>query len=161
MALAAADPSAFVVGIDANAASMAEVSRRAQRAGAPNVLFAVAAAESPPPELRGRVDLVTITFPWGSLLRGVLGSDEAVVAGVASLLRAGGEVRSLVSTEPRDGVGPLDVGRIEAAWRRQDVTLVDARPATRSEVEATRSTWGRRLLADPDRSVTRLQFRAH
>ena len=65
-----------------------------------------------------------------------------------------------MSTEPRDGVGPLDLGRIEAAWRRHDVELVDARPATRADVEATRSTWGRRLRSDPARSVTRLQFRA-
>ena len=137
---------------------MAEASRRAQRGGTPNVLFVVAAAESPPPELRGRADLVTITFPWGSLLRGVLGSDGAVVAGFASLLRAGAELRVLVSTEPRDGIGPLDLGGIEAAWRQRDVELVDARPATRADVEAARSTWGRRLRSDPARSVTQMRF---
>jgi 16S rRNA (adenine(1408)-N(1))-methyltransferase len=46
---ARARPEILHVGIDANAAGMAEASRRAARRGAlPNALFAVAAAEHPP-----------------------------------------------------------------------------------------------------------------
>jgi 16S rRNA (adenine(1408)-N(1))-methyltransferase len=49
LAAAAASPDTLVVGIDANAAGMAEASRRAARRSAlPNALFAVAAAEHPP-----------------------------------------------------------------------------------------------------------------
>jgi 16S rRNA (adenine(1408)-N(1))-methyltransferase len=49
LAAAAVRPDALVVGVDANAAAMAESSRRAARRGAlPNALFAVAAAEHPP-----------------------------------------------------------------------------------------------------------------
>ena len=69
---------------------MAESSLRAARSpvkgGVPNVLFAVAAAERPPAELCGRVDEVSILFPWGSLLRGVLALDPAAAAsGVPSI----------------------------------------------------------------------------
>jgi 16S rRNA (adenine(1408)-N(1))-methyltransferase len=49
LAAAAASPDTLVVGVDANAAGMAEASRRAARRSAlPNALFAVAAAEHPP-----------------------------------------------------------------------------------------------------------------
>jgi 16S rRNA (adenine(1408)-N(1))-methyltransferase len=49
--LAAADerPDRLVIGVDANAAAMAEASRRAaRRAALPNALFVVSAAEHPP-----------------------------------------------------------------------------------------------------------------
>jgi 16S rRNA (adenine(1408)-N(1))-methyltransferase len=49
IAAASARPRTLVIGVDANAAGMAEASRRAaRRAALPNALFAVAAAEHPP-----------------------------------------------------------------------------------------------------------------
>lgn len=49
LAAAAEQPETLIVGIDANAAAMADAARRAARRGAlPNVLFFVAAAEHPP-----------------------------------------------------------------------------------------------------------------
>jgi 16S rRNA (adenine(1408)-N(1))-methyltransferase len=46
---AAERPETLVIGLDANAAAMADASRRAQRrSGLPNALFVVAAAEHPP-----------------------------------------------------------------------------------------------------------------
>jgi len=49
VATAAQRPETLVIGIDANAAAMADASRRAaRRAQLPNALFVVAAAEHPP-----------------------------------------------------------------------------------------------------------------
>ncbi len=49
LAAAVARTDTLVTGVDANAAAMAEASRRAALRGAlPNALFAVAAAEHPP-----------------------------------------------------------------------------------------------------------------
>jgi 16S rRNA (adenine(1408)-N(1))-methyltransferase len=158
--LAHRHPLWLVVGLDANAAGMAEVSRRAtsrrERGGTPNALFAVAAAETPPTELRGRADLVTIAFPWGSLLRGVLGADGKVTAGVTSLLCPGGDVRILFSVEARDrmAIGPFDDAAREcaiAAWSDYGVAVQELRPATSAEIGGTRSTWARRLSTDPTR----------
>ena len=99
LARARTEPATLAIGIDANAASMIESSRRAakpeQKGGRPNALFVVAAAETPPPELARLADEVTITLPWGSLLDGVLGHDDRVAAGVASLVAPGGLVRSI------------------------------------------------------------------
>ena len=64
------------MGIDADAAAMAESSRRAaapvSRGGLPNALFVVAAAEALPAGLAGAFDRVTVNLPWASLLRGAL-----------------------------------------------------------------------------------------
>jgi 16S rRNA (adenine(1408)-N(1))-methyltransferase len=79
--------------VDANAAAMAVASRRAaaapRRGGLPNALFVVAAAEALPPELDGLADTVTVHFPWGSLLRGLLRADPAVMTGLTRLMRPG------------------------------------------------------------------------
>jgi 16S rRNA (adenine(1408)-N(1))-methyltransferase len=154
LARAAAEPRTLVLGIDANAASMIESSRRAaqpeRRGGRPNALFVVAAAESPPPEVASLADELTITLPWGSLLDGVLGRNERVAAGVASLVAPGGLVRSIVSTASCDGrdLPALDhrlAGGIADAWACRGVTLNDFRPATADELTRTHSTWARRL----------------
>jgi 16S rRNA (adenine(1408)-N(1))-methyltransferase len=67
LAAAAADPNRLVIGIDANAAAMAEASRRAaakpNRGGLPNALFVVAAADALPRELDETADLLTAYFP--------------------------------------------------------------------------------------------------
>ena len=47
---------------------------------------------------------MTINFPWGSLLHGVLGHDEAALAGVAALLAPGATAHVLFSVTARDGV---------------------------------------------------------
>ncbi len=141
---ARARPDVLVVGVDANAAAMAEASRRAassaRRGGLENALFVLAAAESPPVELRGRADLVTIHFPWGSLLDGVLGRNPAVAAGLASLLKPDGELIAMVSLADRDHAGSIDGIR-----PLDGLGPTEVRPASTDEVVATRSSWAKRL----------------
>jgi 16S rRNA (adenine(1408)-N(1))-methyltransferase len=150
---------------------MAEVSRRAakaaKRGGRPNLRFVAAAAESPPVELRGVADAIRILFPWGSLLRGVLGRDTAVARGVAALAKPDAAVTAFVSVTSTDrgaGMDALDGRTLAAAASAlagEGLILVTAEVATAEEVRATRSTWGRRLLAGaPDRPVWRLELRA-
>ena len=67
LATAAVHPDLLVIGVDADAGSMVEASRRAARAtkrgGLSNALFVVAAAEAVPAELDGRADALTVHFP--------------------------------------------------------------------------------------------------
>ena len=162
---ATGEPGALVVGIDAAAAAMADASRRADRRGPTNALFLVAGVEalacSP---LAGRADLVTVQFPWGSLLRGIVGLDDAALCGLASLVAAGGRLSVLASVVPSDGIpgiAGLDdaaVPAIRAAWSAAGLRLTAARPATAAEVAASGSTWARRLRAGRDaRPVWRLE----
>src|SRR3712207_7253656 len=85
---------------------MLEAAARAGRAGRrgapPNARFVVAAAEALPPELDGLVDELTVHFPWGSLLHGLLAPEVRVLAGLARLLRPGRCATALLSLTPRD-----------------------------------------------------------
>jgi 16S rRNA (adenine(1408)-N(1))-methyltransferase len=161
---AAAEPSALVIGIDANAAAMADASRRASRGRirVSNASFFVDPAEALPGPLAGVASLVTITMPWGSLLRGVLGLDGEALTGIASIVAPDGQVEILASVVPSDnvdGLATLDLearAGIAAAWRSAGLELESMRPATIGDVRATRSSWVRRL---GNRPVWRLELR--
>jgi 16S rRNA (adenine(1408)-N(1))-methyltransferase len=157
LAAAAARPDTLVIGVDASASAMADASRRATRRGAlPNALFAVASAERPP--LTAIAGEITVNFPWASLLRGVLGADDAVLAGLAALAAPGAAITALVSVVPRDGVPPVPPADVlGAAYDRAGLRLVEARPATEREVAASGSSWAKRLRAGSARPVTLLK----
>jgi 16S rRNA (adenine(1408)-N(1))-methyltransferase len=163
LALAAGDPDTLAIGLDANATAMADSSRRAWRgrAALPNTLFAVAGAERPPEALHGLAGSLTVNFPWGSLLRGLLGEDDAVLAGVVRLMAPGAEGRVLMSVVPRDGMPPVPPRcELARAYERHGLDLVEMRPATPEEVAASGSTWAKRLRAGRERPVTLVRFRA-
>jgi 16S rRNA (adenine(1408)-N(1))-methyltransferase len=95
------------------------------------------------------------------LLRGVLGRDDAVLAGVAALLAPGATGTALVSVVARDGVPPVPpADELAAAYARHGLALVGARPATAAEVAASGSSWAKRLRAGAARPVTLLRLRA-
>lgn len=155
LAVARRQPETLALGLDANAAAMAEASRRAARpgrkGGLANARFIVAAAESLPTELHGIADLVTVRFPWGSLLRGCLARDECVAQNLAALVAPGGSLELLLAPLERDGLDglPTAVDGLAAAAARafacQGLAAIEARPATIEEVLAAASTWARRL----------------
>jgi 16S rRNA (adenine(1408)-N(1))-methyltransferase len=159
LAAAAREPATLVLGLDASAASMAETSRRAARqprkGGVPNAAFVVAAAEAPPVELAGLADLVTVRFPWGSLLRGVLGRDGAIAAGLARLVAERGALELLVAPIERDGLegiptsGEELVAAAAAAFVAHGFEVELACEPTPAEVRASGSTWARRLDRRP------------
>jgi 16S rRNA (adenine(1408)-N(1))-methyltransferase len=160
-----------VIGLDAVPVAMADASRRAARparkGGLPNALFVVAAAERLPPELGDLADEVTIHFPWGSLLRGLLGDaagptphgDGRIASAVAGLLRPGGRLRLVVSLIERDRprspmlLGPVDarsarfLPRIVGTFERVGLRTLEVRPAGAAELAASGSSWARRLGA--------------
>lgn len=151
------EPTTLAIGVDADAASMRETSRRAARAatkgGLPNALFVVAAVEALPDELHAIADEVRVTFPWGSLLRGALGADPTVLAGIACVAKPGAEVRAMFSVTELDGLDVTDaVDR--AAFESHGLRVIEERPATADEIAATGSSWAKRLRAGVDRPVT-------
>ncbi|MBA2719256.1 MAG: hypothetical protein H0U52_08475 [Chloroflexi bacterium] len=148
---------------------MAESSLRAARperkGGLPNAIFLVAAAEQLPPDLAGVADSVQVLFPWGSLLRAALARPEAEVAsvGLAGLVRPGGQVRILLSVDPRDSltIEPLtdaDWRAIAERWAAHGLDLLAFRQATTDEIGLSGSSWARRLGAGRHRQVWRLDL---
>jgi 16S rRNA (adenine(1408)-N(1))-methyltransferase len=155
LAAARREPTTLALGLDASASAMVEASRRAARparkGGLENVRFIVAAAEALPCELAGRAALVTVQFPWGSLLRGCVSGDEAVAAGLAGLVAPDGTLELLLAPAARDGLDdvPVDGSAIascaERTFHRHGLGLSVARAATAAEVAGSASTWARRL----------------
>lgn len=163
LAAASAAPEQLVIGVDAVPAAMAEASRRAARqprkGGLPNALFVVAAVEALPAELDGRASVVTVHFPWGSLLRGIVGADPAVMHSLARITAPGAELRAMLSVTDRDGLGSVDLPALVAAqWQDRALQLCEARPATTAEIGASHSTWAKRLRASTERPVWLLRW---
>ncbi len=134
---------------------MRDASRRAARparkGGLPNARFIASGVEQLPAELAGLASLVTVHFPWGSLLRAAVGEDTAGAAGIARLVAPGGRLRLLVSAAERDanggGVVDLDPGAVAVAYRELGMEVCTCRPASAADLAAAHSTWGRRLLS--------------
>jgi 16S rRNA (adenine(1408)-N(1))-methyltransferase len=109
--------------------------------------------------LHGLAGSMTVNFPWASLLRGVLGHDDVVLAGVAQLLAPGASVSALLSVLPRDDAPEVPgAAALVAAYARLGLRLEVARPATAAEVAASGSSWAKRLRAGRERPVTLLRF---
>ncbi|MBV9354887.1 MAG: hypothetical protein JO023_05110 [Chloroflexi bacterium] len=87
---ARAEPGLLAIGVDADAAALRQASRQAARpaprGGLPNALFLAGDASEALHLLRGRVDELRITLPWGSLLRAVLQGERAFALAVAGAL---------------------------------------------------------------------------
>jgi len=158
LAEASKAPSTLVVGLDADAASLLEASRRAaaspSRGGRQNALFVVGAAEDLPGPFEGLADAVSVRFPWGSLLRGAIGEPGSVSTGLAAMLRPGGELSLLLALQPKDGYDDLLplvsepdalAQRLRELYAPLGLDLVDCRWASANEVAAAQSSWARRL----------------
>jgi 16S rRNA (adenine(1408)-N(1))-methyltransferase len=142
---------------------MAEASRRAagqpRKGGLPNAVFVAAGVEMLPHELAGLADLVTVRFPWGSLLRGALGLDDRAAIAIARV-SALGALEMTISITDRDVVGdgrPMgpfgepDVEHIRRAYARLGLELCDVRPLGLEDLRDLHSSWARRLRVHRDR----------
>jgi 16S rRNA (adenine(1408)-N(1))-methyltransferase len=107
-------------------------------------------------------DELTIHFPWGSLLRGALAEDAGVFEAICRLPRPGGRLTLAFSVIARDGRAPLsvhDIARVTRDYRSSGFILEADRAVQRSDVEAARSSWGKRLDVGGVRSGHLLWFR--
>ncbi|HEY7526912.1 MAG TPA: class I SAM-dependent methyltransferase [Candidatus Limnocylindria bacterium] len=154
--LARADehPEELVLAVDASYAAMRESSwragRSARRGGLPNALFVASSLERLPGELSALATLLTVHFPWGSLLDAAIGRDARGVAQLGGLVAPGGVLRLLVSASARDAAGgatALQPHAVVAAYAAHGLAADLCRRATLDDVDAARSSWGRRLLS--------------
>lgn len=147
--LARHQPHALVIGMDACRENMRESARRAPS----NVLFLIANAAALPAALNGCAATVTVNFPWGSLLAGLLGEEAAVPAGLARVMRKGGglELRlnagALASAGYEMAAGSAQVSEVlRAAGFRMNAPVELEAQALR----AYPSTWAKRLAFGRD-----------
>jgi 16S rRNA (adenine(1408)-N(1))-methyltransferase len=156
-----------VLAIDASHAAMRESSwraaRSARRGGLPNVVFLASSLERLPRQLSGLASLVTVHFPWGSLLDAAVGRDPAGTLQLANLVAADGMLRLLISASERHASGGATALHPEAVvtgYAARGFVTEACRRATLDDVEAARSSWGRRLLSSGgDREAWLIELR--
>ena len=148
------EPTTFAIAIDASPDALANGAWRAKRACLANVAFLVEGVERLPRELTSIADEVTVHFPWGSLLRGLVDGSSAIVGPITGLMKDGAELRVLLSAGERDGFAELTPSVIASRSEQfagRGLRLVDARWASSAMVAETRSAWAKRL--GPSRPV--------
>ncbi len=147
--LARQQPGCLVIGVDACRENLREYSR----SELPNMLFVIAEAQHLPHELYGLASHITINFPWGSLLEGLLRPDpmlmqalELVASSRASLdIRLNADALAEAGSAPEAGADRIHSNLLCSGWlaeapRRMDVAGLRAFP----------STWARRLARGRD-----------
>jgi 16S rRNA (adenine(1408)-N(1))-methyltransferase len=150
----------LAVGVDAVADTMEKLAVKARRkpakGGAPNLLLAVAAAEVLPGPFVGWADLITVNFPWGSLLSALVDPAPAQLRSLAALGRPGARFVALLNVSifrndeylDRLGLPPLTEERARTelvpAYRAAGIHL-ERVEALAGEVPH-RTSWGQRLI---------------
>lgn len=167
---AQAEPRRLVIALEPVRENVREMSskaaRRAERGGVANVLFVTGSIEHVPAELRGVANEIFVTLPWGSLMRGLILGEAAVLGGVASLGAAGARVRVVLNTRIFDDPVPSeaqDLPEVTPDYVRETLTSLYAAAGLRieraawmsaNEVAALATTWAKRLShRSPPRSV--------
>ena len=153
--LAKEQPGFAAIGVDLCEANL----RHASRAAADNALFVVADALALPAELGRVATHVTVNFPWGSLLRGLLAGHQGLLAGLAAVARGG------ATLDIRLNAGALaETGwTLEAGSERVAAVLRDAGVGVRAtsvlgpaELRRWPTTWAKRLAFGRDPRATRI-----
>jgi 16S rRNA (adenine(1408)-N(1))-methyltransferase len=174
--MARRDPGALFLALDPDADALKEyayrASRKPSRGGVENAAFVVASIEDPPPEVQGVADEVHVLLPWAALLRGLLRPEPAVLRGLASLLKPGGEVRLVLTYDATHDHGaevdadigslnPATIERLSEPYSECGIQIEGARELGLDESLAIPSNWGRRLLHGRARPVYEVRARRH
>ena len=113
----------------------------------------------------GIAQIVRVNFPWGSLLRALLGPDAAMLRSLASLATPGGRFEIVFSYHPDHDTSAfagvslplLDESHISnvlvPAYHLAGLDVTEQRRLTQDEALEIPSTWGRRLLHARPRDV--------
>ncbi len=147
--LARRSPSCFVIGLDASRENLRGTSRQSPA----NALFVIANALVLPPELDEKATAISINFPWGSLLEGLLTDDTRVVDGLCRVARPGAEMAVRLNGGALAECGwSLEDGATQArdvlrrgGWQRQRMTRLDS-----AALRQFPSSWAKRLAYGRD-----------
>lgn len=142
-------PDWFIIGVDACRENLREHSR----IKLPNMLFVIACAQGLPCEFNGLFSAVTINFPWGSLLEGLLTCDSGLMSGLSSVSRPDTKIEIHLNGGALAEAGTsLDAGAgtIYENMNRSGWTLKDPHPLDQHVLKSFPSTWAKRLAHGRD-----------
>lgn len=157
--LAHVHPTALIIGLDACRENLRAASLRPPA----NALFVIANALALPADLRGLAGQITINFPWGSLLAGLLAPDAALLEGLRAIAMPGAALEVRLNGGALAECGwSLEAGaeRIRAALSAQGFAMRPAAQWTARELRSFPSTWAKRLAFGRDPRAAYLCGRA-
>ncbi|HEX5836181.1 MAG TPA: class I SAM-dependent methyltransferase [Anaerolineales bacterium] len=147
--LARSHPNWFIIGVDACRENLDEHSR----ARLENMLFVIANAQELPCELSGLFSHVTINFPWGSLLEGLLAAERGLMGGLTSVARPEAQIEIHLNGGALAEAGTsLEAGAqaIYENMNRHGWKLIKPCPMKNRALRSFPSTWARRLANGRD-----------
>jgi hypothetical protein len=142
-------PSHFAIGIDACRENLHEVSRRAPS----NALFIIANAQALPPELHGLASTISINFPWGSLLEGLLTHDADLMAGLNMIARPNAAIEVHLNSGALAECGWSFEAGVEQVREVLMLNGFNLRPSitlTAGDLRSCPTTWAKRLAYGRD-----------
>jgi len=147
--LARAYPRMLVIGVDACRENLVDSSRRAPA----NALFIIANACALPPELAGGGAHLTVNFPWGSLLQGLLQPDSSLALALRRLAQpaASLDLRLNAGALADEGYS-LEQGTaaVQTMLAHNGFNLRAAHQLTAAQLKAFPTTWAKRLAFGRD-----------
>jgi len=146
---AKAHPEYFAIGID----TCRENLNANSRGRLPNALYLICPAGALPGELYGRASLITINFPWGSLLSSLVDQDTALLFGLSAIAHAGATLEVRVNggalqergLSLEEGCKQIQSALTLAGYETHSADLLGSR-----EMRATETTWAKRLAFGRD-----------
>jgi 16S rRNA (adenine(1408)-N(1))-methyltransferase len=142
-------PARFVIGVDACRENL----RANSRLGQANALYLIAEARALPCALDRQATHITINFPWGSLLGGLLASEAALLERIAAVARPGAllELRLNAGALAEAG-GELAAGgeQVRQALQMAGFCMQTAMALGPHQLRACPTTWARRLACGRD-----------
>jgi 16S rRNA (adenine(1408)-N(1))-methyltransferase len=141
--------SRFAIGIDACRENL----RVAARAAPCNALFVIAEARAFPAALRGLATQITINFPWGSLLAGLLEGHAGLLEGLATAARPGTAIEIRLNGGALAEQGwSLEAGgdQIRQALVTHGLSVGRPQMLDARALRACPSTWAKRLAFGRD-----------
>jgi hypothetical protein len=142
-------PKRFIIGVD----SCRENLREYSRTKLPNALFVIANAQGLPRELHGLVSHISMNFPWGSLLEGLLTHDSKLMCGLEAVsssttsmdLHLNGGALQEAGWSLEGGSQQIRNNLLQAGWRVEAPTKMSI-----NSLRAFPSTWARRIAVGRD-----------
>jgi 16S rRNA (adenine(1408)-N(1))-methyltransferase len=147
--VAQANPNTFVIGIDACRENLVEVSRRTSD----NALFVIANAYTLPYELMGLAAKITINFPWGSLLEGLLANDLPLLESLLMVARPQAEVEVRLNAGAVAEAGWLleeGANQIRGILAENGFKVKSPVALTAADLKVFPTTWAKRLAFGRD-----------
>jgi 16S rRNA (adenine(1408)-N(1))-methyltransferase len=133
-----------VIGIDTCRENLRQVSRRAL----PNALYLIANAEALPAELADLAYHITVNFPWGSLLTGLLTGGSRVIGNLRLIAQPGATLAIVLNSSALQKEGlSLEQGGAMVQHALQ-MSGFDVQPPVTLDAEALhhyQTTWAKRL----------------